>query len=62
MAEYYLGIAPDPIQRVGLAAELMDLSESPVGPQQYVQSLEIAPQLDRLSIAHAVTKVPISAK
>jgi hypothetical protein len=60
MAEYYLGVAPDPSQKVGLAAELYDNADAPVAPHQFMQALPIIELLDRLSILNAAIRTPVS--
>lgn len=51
-----------PQQRVAFAAELFDLSEAPLSPQDYVQSLPIAKSMNRLSIPPAIIRAPVIIK
>ncbi len=57
VAEYHLGIEPDPQQRVGLAMELYDASENPVSPQPLMQRLPVS--MDVLAAVSAPVGVPI---
>lgn len=59
MAEYYLGVSPDPSQKVGLAAEMYDSGNAPIAPHQFLQALPVASVLDRLSIINPPIRTPI---
>lgn len=52
----------DPRQRVAFAAEVIDMGESPVDPQSAMQSLPIAPTMNRLSIQPVPIRSPIIIK
>jgi len=62
IAEYYLGIAFAPQQRVAVAAELFDEAETPISPQSFLQSLPIAPTMNRFSVGTQVVRNPIALK
>jgi len=59
IADYYPAITFDPQQRVGLAAELYDASDTPISPQGFVQVLPVASTMNRLSIPPVVMRTPI---
>jgi len=59
IADYIVGQTFDPQQRVGLAAELYDASDTPVSPQEFVQALPVASSMNRLSIPPVVMRTPI---
>lgn len=59
VAEYHLGIEPEPQQRVGIAIELYDGSENPVSPQPLMQGLPNSISMDVLAAVSAPLGVPI---
>ena len=56
---YPPGMDFDPRQRVGFAAELIDLGEKPVDPQSAMQALPVAAAMNRLSIQSQPIRNPI---
>ena len=60
MAEYFLGRAWAPQQRVGVALELYDDAEAPVSPQRALQLIGLAQPMDLLS--QVPTTIPIPVK
>lgn len=59
LAEYYAGMTFSPQQRVAFAAELVDLAETPVSPQRFVQMLPGAVTMTRLSVPPARAPAPV---
>ena len=62
IAPYLAATDFDPRERVAFAAELLDLAANPVSPQMGVQSLPIAPTMNRLSIQPTPVRTPIIIK
>lgn len=62
IAPYAPGMDFDPRQRVAFAAELLDLSATPIDPQPAMQALPIAASMIRLSIQPQAIRSPIIVK
>jgi len=58
-AEYYPGIEFSPQQRVGLAAELYDATETPTTPQEFVQRLPVAATMVNLGVPRTRIANPV---
>ena len=61
-ADYHLGIAFTPQQRVALAAELYDDGEQPLSPQSALQALPSAVTMTRLSVPPQSVKTAVIIK
>jgi hypothetical protein len=59
IAEYFVGMAFPPQQRVAFAAELRDVGEKPVSPQTYIQALPVAATMVRLAMPPAPVPAPV---
>lgn len=59
-AEYAVARTFDPRQRVAFAAELLDVGEDPVSPQDFLQALPIAATMNSLSAALAPVGLPVT--
>lgn len=62
IGEYPPAMTVSPQQKVGVVIELVDVGESPVSPQSYVQALPIAAELDRLSAVSSPILTPITIR
>jgi hypothetical protein len=62
IGEYPPAMAVSNQQRVGVVVELWDSAEQPVSPQQFVQALPMALELDRLGVLQQPFEVPITIK
>lgn len=61
-AENYPGIEFSPQQRVGLAAELYDATETPTSPQEFVQALPVAATMVNLGVPRTRIANPVVIK
>jgi len=61
-AEYYPGIEFSPQQRVAFAAELVDVGEAPMSPQEAIQKLPIAATMIQLGVPRTRIANPVVIK